>query len=183
MDAAFARLSVQPGMDPISSAGPQTLPARNGGVCAFKFRDPDGHPLELIWFPPGQGRSLWQGQAARAPFLGIDHSALVVSDTGRSIRFYHQLGFRVAYRSRNPAQVRLDGLIGARARITGLRLPGSKGPGVELLDYRPPGRTVTSADNDIASDWITLAVPGFRAECLLRDPDGRRLLLRGSAPH
>jgi catechol 2,3-dioxygenase-like lactoylglutathione lyase family enzyme len=154
-------------------------------VHAFKFRDPDGHPLELIWFPPGQGRPLWQQQAAEIPFLGIDHTALAVSDTGRSIRFYRGLGFRVAYRSRNygPAQARLDGLPGARTRITGLRLPGADGPGLELLGYRPPGRVLASSGNDIASDCITLAVTGLGAGSALRDPDGHRLLLRGSAAH
>ncbi len=35
---------------PISLSGPQQLPAASGGVKAFKFRDPDGHPLELLEF-------------------------------------------------------------------------------------------------------------------------------------
>jgi hypothetical protein len=36
---------------------------RNGSVQAFKFRDRDGHPLELLYFPPGQGRPIWHQQA------------------------------------------------------------------------------------------------------------------------
>jgi catechol 2,3-dioxygenase-like lactoylglutathione lyase family enzyme len=183
MDAAYAVLSTQPAMRPISADGPQTLPPRNGGVRAFKFRDPDGHPLELIWFSQGQGRPLWHQPGASPIFLGIDHSALAVSDTGRSIRFYRRLGLRVSYRSRNfgPAQARLDGLPGARAGITGLRSPASSGPGIELLGYRPPGRRIAVAPHDIAADWITFRAPGSAAAPrMLRDPDGHRLLLVGS---
>jgi catechol 2,3-dioxygenase-like lactoylglutathione lyase family enzyme len=35
---------------PITVDGPQRLPASSGGVLAFKFRDPDGHPFELVQF-------------------------------------------------------------------------------------------------------------------------------------
>ncbi len=51
MAAAWAKLSAQKGWHPISTAGPQALPASSGGVAAFKFRDPEGHPLELLAFP------------------------------------------------------------------------------------------------------------------------------------
>ena len=34
-----------------------------GGVAAFKFRDPDGHPLELIQFPAGVGDPRWQAKS------------------------------------------------------------------------------------------------------------------------
>ena len=36
------------------SPNPQTIPKSNvaaAGIKAFKFRDPDGHNLELLWFP------------------------------------------------------------------------------------------------------------------------------------
>jgi catechol 2,3-dioxygenase-like lactoylglutathione lyase family enzyme len=191
MDAAYRRLSGQPGLQPISHGGPQTLPPSTGGVRAFKFRDPDGHPLELIWFPPGQGRALWHDGPAATPFLGIDHSGLAVGGTRRSLRFYRRLGFRVAYRSlnRGAAQERLDGLPGACARITGLRLADPVGPGLELLGYEPPGRATAVAGNDMAADWVTLRVAGLRNGTalrdgararLVRDPDGHRLLLLGS---
>ena len=55
MDAAYAHLSALGGWQPISEHGPETLPPENEDVRAFKFRDPDGHPLELIWFPPRRG--------------------------------------------------------------------------------------------------------------------------------
>src|ERR1700683_2012939 len=74
MDLAYAHLSSHAGWRPISEGGPQLLPPCKGGVRAFKFRDPDGHPLELIWFPPGQRRSEWHKRASDAPFLGIDHT-------------------------------------------------------------------------------------------------------------
>ncbi len=169
----------------ISANGPERLPPRNVGVSAFKFRDPDGHPLELIHFPPGQGRAVWQaarhgGQAG--PFLGIDHSALSVSGTARSLRFYRRLGFRPTSRSwnRGAVQAGLDGLPGARLRVTGLRLPGSSGPGLELLAYHSPGRPMPPHRADAAwVDWATLLCPGLPAPRLVLDPDGHRLLLTG----
>ncbi|MFM7264995.1 MAG: VOC family protein, partial [Cyanobium sp.] len=48
-------------LQPISSA-PQTLPRNNpsaAGIRAFKFRDPDGHNLELLEFPPDKGDARW----------------------------------------------------------------------------------------------------------------------------
>ena len=110
---------MQPVTD-LSTAGRRRLPPANGGVSAFKFRDPDGHPLELIHFPPGQGRAVWQGHGRAALFLGIDHSALCVSDTARSLRLLRRArASRPSSRSFNhgPAQSRLDGLP-RRARCT-----------------------------------------------------------------
>jgi catechol 2,3-dioxygenase-like lactoylglutathione lyase family enzyme len=48
--AAFERLSRMP-FTPISRGGPIQLPPSSGSVIAYKFRDPDGHPLELSQFP------------------------------------------------------------------------------------------------------------------------------------
>ena len=182
MDVAYAHLSSHAGWHPISEDGPQLLPPSNGSVRAFKFRDPDGHPLELIWFPPAQGRAVWHKDGTAAPFLGIDHSALSVASTSPSLEFYRALGLRVSNRSlnRGPAQVRLDGLQGVRVRVTGLRPASSTSPGLELLGYQPPGRSagLTSA-NDLVTDWITLAVlpsPGG-SSCAMKDPDGHRLVL------
>jgi catechol 2,3-dioxygenase-like lactoylglutathione lyase family enzyme len=182
MDAAYAHLSSHTGWHPISEAGPQLLPPSNGAVRAFKFRDPDGHPLELIWFPPDQGRPAWHRDASDGPFLGIDHSALSIASTARSLGFYRALGLRVSDRSLNhgPAQARLDGLPGARVRVTGLRPASATGPGLELLGYQPPGRAAgVTFPNDVVTDWVTLAVspsPGT-VPCAVRDPDGHRLVL------
>jgi len=72
MDAAHARVLADARAQPISQDGPQTLPPVDGSVRAWKFRDPDGHPLELLWFPPGGGRAVWRGHPPGAVFLGID---------------------------------------------------------------------------------------------------------------
>src|SRR5689334_5670367 len=45
-----------------ASSGPQRLPDWNpnaGGIEAFYFRDPDGHYLEVLAFPPGKGLAKW----------------------------------------------------------------------------------------------------------------------------
>jgi catechol 2,3-dioxygenase-like lactoylglutathione lyase family enzyme len=198
MDEGYAQLRSRDGWQPISIDGPAALPASSGGVRAFKFRDPDGHPLELIWFPPGHGRSLWheRADAARSnePFLGIDHSALAVSSTRRSLAFYRSLGLHIAGRSLNsgPAQSRLDGLSPARVRVTGLRPASPDGPGLELLAYRPPGRAPESANvTDLSTEWTTLgavmagsmeggmtSAPALpRKTATLSDPDGHRIVL------
>ncbi|HEX4151140.1 MAG TPA: VOC family protein [Steroidobacteraceae bacterium] len=192
MDAAYGHLRASVHWRPISTDGPETLPASSGGVRAFKFRDPDGHPLELLWLPPRSGRPLWHGarraDALEPPFLGIDHSALAVSSTRRSLAFYRALGLHVVARSMNtgPAQSRLDALNAVRVRVTGLRPASVEGPGVELLAYRPPGRARNSSTvTDLSTDWITLSaitaggagtsLPRTRA---LIDPDGHRVVLK-----
>jgi catechol 2,3-dioxygenase-like lactoylglutathione lyase family enzyme len=53
---------------------PQRLPdwnANAGGIRAFYFKDPDGHPLEILWFPVGKGDLKWHRQSDSV-FLGID---------------------------------------------------------------------------------------------------------------
>jgi catechol 2,3-dioxygenase-like lactoylglutathione lyase family enzyme len=124
-----------------ASSGPQRLPDWNpnaGGIEAFYFRDPDGHYLELIHFPAGKGDPRWQPKTRRL-FLGIDHTAIVVSDTDASLRFYRDaLGLRVAGASENwgTEQEHLNAVLGAHLRITALRAP--EGPGIELLEYLSP---------------------------------------------
>ncbi len=101
MAAAHARLSGHPGWRPISTAGPVRLPASSGGVTAFKFRDPEGHPLEFLAFPPDAVPEAWRRPEARDVCLGLDHSAISVADTARSVAFYESLGLAVASRSLN----------------------------------------------------------------------------------
>jgi catechol 2,3-dioxygenase-like lactoylglutathione lyase family enzyme len=157
-----------------ASTGPQRLPDWNpnaGGISAFYFRDPDGHALEILQFPPGKGAAKWHavGPAGdRALFLGIDHTALVVADTDQSLRFYRDtLGLGVAGTSENygPEQERLNNVFGARLRITALRA-ARNGPGIELLEYLAPrtGRPmpIDSQSNDLWHWQVNVAaeVPG-----------------------
>jgi catechol 2,3-dioxygenase-like lactoylglutathione lyase family enzyme len=79
---------------PISIDGPQQLPASSGGVLAFKFRDSDGHPFELVQFSPGNMPAIWKDKTALPGeiALGIDHSAISVHDADTSVAFYVDLG-------------------------------------------------------------------------------------------
>ena len=154
MPAAYERL--QRHDVPLISAAPQTLPESipaAAGISAVYFRDPTGNPLELIHYPPDKGRDRWQ-QASDALFLGIDHTAIAVEDTDRSLAFYRDhLGFRVAGGSVNvgPEQERLTGVFGARVRITALRPPGG-GIGIELLEYQSPSTGRSFPRDTKASD-------------------------------
>jgi catechol 2,3-dioxygenase-like lactoylglutathione lyase family enzyme len=124
-----------------ASSGPQRLPDWNknaGGIQAFYFRDPDAHFLEILAFPPDKGNPKWHRGGDRL-FLGIDHTAIVVSDTEASLRFYRDLlGMTVAGEGENygSEQEHLNNVFGARLRITSLK--GASGPGVEFLEYLAP---------------------------------------------
>ncbi|MCJ2122231.1 VOC family protein [Methylobacterium sp. J-077] len=137
MEAAMARLA-RLGPTPISRGGAQVLPASSGGVTAFKFRDPDGHPLELIAFPDGPPAERWRD--APGLFLGIDHSAITVTDLGAALAFLTgPLGLTVAQTGLNqgPEQARLDGLDDPDVDVLALE-PPAPAPHVELLHYRRP---------------------------------------------
>jgi catechol 2,3-dioxygenase-like lactoylglutathione lyase family enzyme len=124
-----------------ASTGPQRLPDWNknaGGIKAFYFKDPDKHALEILQFPRGKGAEKWHNP--KSLFLGIDHTAIVVSNTEASLKFYQQtLGLQVAGTSENygTEQEHLNNVFGARLRITGLRAIGG-GPGIEFLEYLAP---------------------------------------------
>lgn len=214
IDQAYARLREHNVRH--ASPGPQTIPSWNraaGGIAAFYFKDPDGHILEIIHFPPDKGDKRWHVTAEPAPdekplFLGIDHTAIVVADTERSLAFYRdRLGLAVAGTSENygPEQARLNGVLGAHLRITTLRAPN--GPGVELLEYLAPSTGRDYPADSLANDlwhWHTSliipdpaalkdeidasALPGNRSAddakrpVLIRDPDGHALLLQAPSP-
>jgi catechol 2,3-dioxygenase-like lactoylglutathione lyase family enzyme len=164
MDLAYARLEAA-GVEHVSPA-PQRLPDWNpnaGGIRAFYFHDPDRHALEILAFPAGKGLEKWHRGGDRL-FLGIDHTAIVVGDTARSLQFYRdQLGLRVAGESNNYGieQERLNNVAGAHLRITGLR--GDRGPGIEFLEYLMPrdGRPASAgARADDLAHWETLLAVG-----------------------
>jgi catechol 2,3-dioxygenase-like lactoylglutathione lyase family enzyme len=207
MDKAYAHLRAHKVTH--ASTGPQRLPDWNpnaGGIQAFYFKDPDGHPLEVIWFPKGKGDPRWQ--RANAPlFQGIDHTAIVVSDTESSLKFWRDtLGLRVAGASENygTEQEHLNNVFGARLRITALR--AAKGPGVEFLEYLSPKDGRPYPQDEKANDlvhWKTrlavakakdaeatlhaarvplvspgaVEVAGRGAAVVVRDPDGHAVEL------
>ena len=180
MRAAMERLAAMPGWTAISRDGPEILPPASGGVTAFKFRDPEGHPLELLQFPPGAIPRHWRAAPDDATFLGIDHSAISVADTARSLAHYAGLGFAAGRTqcNRGPEQARLDGLEGAVVEVTPLYAPDGGPPHLELLRYRHPApRPRPAADGGTAATELVIGVAG-QARCLcLRDPDGHRLRL------
>ena len=139
MDKAYAKLRRHKVAH--ASPGPQTLPDWNpgaGGIKAFYFRDPDGNHLEILQFPKNKGEAKWHRNGDRL-FLGIDHTAIVVSSTEQSLAFYRNaLGFEVARESENygPEQERLNNVFGARLLITAVK--GAEGPGIEFLEYLTP---------------------------------------------
>jgi catechol 2,3-dioxygenase-like lactoylglutathione lyase family enzyme len=124
------------------STSPQTLPRSipaAEGIKAFYFHDPDDHNLELIFFPKGKGQEKWQRSDGKI-FLGIDHTAIGVSSTEDSHKFYmNLLGIERKGDSWNKGmeQEHLNNIEGASLHITGYR--AAHGPGIEFLQYINPG--------------------------------------------
>ncbi len=180
MDRAYAHLRQHKVQH--ASSGPQRIPDWNkvaAGIRAFYFRDPDGHHLEIIYFPAGKGDPKWQSQGQMADgkeqgaegiaqraegklFLGIDHTAIVVANTEESLKFYRDLlGLEVAGESENygTEQEHLNNVFGARLRISGLR--AAQGPGIEFLEYLTPRDGRPTPDDIRANDlmhWQTTLV-------------------------
>jgi catechol 2,3-dioxygenase-like lactoylglutathione lyase family enzyme len=106
--------------------------------------------------------------------LGIDHTAMVVSNTETSLRFFRDtLGLEVVGNSENygTEQEHLNQVFGARLRISALR--AENGPGIEFLEYLTPtdGRPMPSSErpNDLfywqtrlVTTQLTPLVDGFR---------------------
>ena len=166
IDAAWAQ-AVAAGAQPISRDGPVTLPPSAGRMTALKFRDPEGHPLELLCFPEDRN-SGWSGHGV----LGIDHSAICVANAELSRRFYERQGLSRGDGSFNqgPTQVALDGLDDVRVDVVPIN-PRATPPHLELLAYRNPAPRpiISHASNDIAA---TRVVWHADRDALIRDPDG-----------
>lgn len=201
--------AMQRGATPITQGGPQALPPSTGSVVAFKFRDPDGHPLELIHFPAGTGDPRWQAASRGDAALGIDHSAISVGDVDRGVRFYRLLGLRDVARgvNRGAGQQRLDDLADVVVDVLALEASAGRTPHLELLGYREPrGRANRATDiAAVAADrvvWqadavdvlldalvdadymgavIASGVVDSATVALVRDPDGHLLVLQESA--
>lgn len=172
---------------------PIRLPDSSGGVTAFKFRDPDRHPVELLQ-PAGNERTRSTG------YPGIDHTAISVSSAPAGIAFYRDaLGMSVSAYQTNSGdeQGSLDALESPIVDVVSLQTTSGLSPHLELLAYRRPAapRCHEQAEAaDIVSDRIVIccsdvgliarnlgmACQRFRfasgEPCLLfRDPDGHIL--------
>lgn len=185
MKRAHERLRSTDGWSPISTQGPQQLPQSSGGVTAFKFRDPDGHPLELLAFSHGKVPSHWQVRPHGDLFLGIDHSAISVSDTKRTEAFYGALGLRVATHlfSDGIEQENLDGINRPKVEVTALEAEQPT-PHLELLCYRsvPHRSAIALRANDVAATRLIFETgrsesATLNAQKALIDPDGHHLII------
>ena len=193
MAKASLHLLTIPGWTPISVDGPIALPASSGGVTAFKFRDPEGRPLELLEFPHRRAATL---------FYEINHTAIVVKETERSLAFYAgAFGLTPGKGSRNigPEQAKLDGLEEPKVRVTPLSAPGAPAPHVELLCYEEPSSHGAAPNGKSEADAIATCTIFATADvettlrdaiaaggaligrngktALLRDPDGHDIRL------
>jgi len=161
IQASYATLSGMAGWRAVSGNGPVKLPASSGGATAFKFRDPEGHPLEFLQL------------ASPAP-ARIDHTAIVVADTRASVAFYQARGFTVQGGSLNegPEQATLDALSSPVLEVTRLG-DREKKLYLELLCYRSPRSRRPTADKASNDAWATrLVFSGTGDDQLDRDPDG-----------
>lgn len=157
INAAAAR-ALAAGAQPISQGAPVQLPPASGNVVAWKFRDPDLHPLEFL---------------ERKNTTGYDHSGIVITNDAASIAFYSKYGLQSVHSQTNkgPEQDRLDGFSPSNLHITTLR--AKSGPGLELLNYRGTGHHHVLGPADIAADRLVLT---GSTSGLLQDPDGHWVL-------
>ena len=153
---------------PISRNGPVRLPESSGGVTAFKFRDRDRHPLELLAFPEGRVPGAWHNASGTGSFLGIDHSAISVSDSASSTEFFRSVfGFGVGTHTHNrgPEQAALDDVDNVTVSVTQLA-PDLPAPRLELLRYHVGTRRPvppSTAGNDIVATHCVLRVASLEA--------------------
>lgn len=171
------------------STGPQTIPVSNkaaAGIRAFYFKDPDGHNLEIINFPSGKGDPRWQKNNDKL-YLGIDHSAIVVSNTHNSLKYYRNLlGLKLIGESTNygAEQEHLNNVAGARLHISGLRASG--GPGIEFLEYLTPRDGRPAPKDTMANDlwhWQTTLITDNAANAMQKLNGAKRRLIPRRIAH
>lgn len=178
MDAAWAQLREHHVRQ--ISPRPQTIPLSNqvaAGIKAIKFRDPDGHNLELLWFPPDKGNPVWKKPGSEL-FMGIDHTAMTVRSTESSAKFYRDLlGMAVAGGTLNTGQTQqyLDSLPGARTRVTGIA-PKMGPPGLEFLEYELP-----TAGRPFPTDSHPTDLWHWQTTLVVSDVDAAAVALKDSA--
>jgi catechol 2,3-dioxygenase-like lactoylglutathione lyase family enzyme len=163
MTRAHRRVMANRRFRPISRHGPVRLPDSSGGVTAFKFRDHDGHPLELLAFPEARVPGPWRTVNGTGPFLGVDHTAIAVRDTATSARFFRSVfGFGAGTRTENhgPEQDDLDDVDDVQVSVTRLA-PDLPAPRLELLHYHVGTRRPIphdTASNDIVATHSVVRV-------------------------
>jgi catechol 2,3-dioxygenase-like lactoylglutathione lyase family enzyme len=163
MTTAHERVMANRRFRPISRNGPVGLPEDSGGVTAFKFRDHDGHPLELLAFPEGRVPRAWREAGGTGPFLGVDHTAIGVSHSAVSTGFFTSVfGFTAGTRTENrgPEQADLDDVEGVHVSVTQLA-PDLPAPRMELLRYHVGARRPIphdTASNDIVATHCVVRV-------------------------
>ena len=178
MRHAYQRVTANRRFRPISRDGPVRLPDTSGGVTAFKFRDHDGHPLELLAFPEGHAPGQRRAVNGTGTFLGVDHTAIAVSDPARSARFFRSVfGFSTGTRTENrgPEQADLDDVNDVHVSVTRLA-PELPAPRMELLHYRVGTRR--PIPHDIASNDIVATHSVVRVASL--DATAAALARRGT---
>ncbi len=181
MDKAYAQLQ-KFSFSPISPE-PQTLP---NDIKAFKFRDEDGHALELLQFPSGVGPDYWQSKDAL--FLGIDHSAISIASTERSLGLYRDLlglSHQGSFTNIGIKQETMDNLFSAKVIVTSLT-PKTGRLGVEFLDYlTPPGARPFPIDqqtSDLVHMHFELAVNDIDAAVEALEDAPRELAVQFVSP-
>jgi catechol 2,3-dioxygenase-like lactoylglutathione lyase family enzyme len=168
MPQAYGAVMANPRFRPISRGGPVRLPDSSGGVTAFKFRDHDSHPLELLAFPDGRGPRAWRDADRHGPFLGIDHTAIAISDPDRMEAFFASVfGFSAGTRTENggPEQADLDDVEDVRVSVRRIA-PDLPAPRLELLHYHTgPRRPIPrgTASNDIVATHSAIRVGSLEA--------------------
>jgi catechol 2,3-dioxygenase-like lactoylglutathione lyase family enzyme len=177
MTCAYQQVMANRRFRPISRQGPVRLPDSSGGVTAFKFRDHDGHPLELLAFPAGRVPGEWLTENGAGPFLGVDHTAIAISDTATSARFFGSVfGFSVGTRAENrgPEQDALDNVNDVRVTVTHVA-PDLPAPRLELLHYHVGTRRAIPTDtasNDITATHCVVRVASLDATAAALAPHG-----------
>jgi catechol 2,3-dioxygenase-like lactoylglutathione lyase family enzyme len=156
MDAAY-RILQENNVQQIS-AYPITIPQTNpgaAGIKALKFHDPEGHDLELLFYPPGKGEPSFHKPTNKL-FLGLSHTAMTVASTEKGVAFYRDLlGFEVGGFTFNTGATQevLDNLFNDTCRVTEM-MPVSAPPHIEFLSYQtPPGGRPTPADTRANDLW------------------------------
>jgi catechol 2,3-dioxygenase-like lactoylglutathione lyase family enzyme len=140
------------------SAYPITIPKTNpgaAGIKAIKFHDPEGHDLELLYYPPGKGEPSFRKPTDKL-FLGLSHTAMTVGSTAKGVTFYRDvLGLEVGGVTLNTGMTQdvLDNLFNDTCRITPM-MPVSAPPHIEFLDYKtPPGGRPMPTDTRANDLW------------------------------